>query len=261
MKYSVLMVMLLGLGACDAGSDGRDGPESREQLMAKIEGSVLYRERIMLRPGSELTVQLEDVSMADAPATIITAETMVLEGGPPYSFVLEYDPAGIDERMRYALRAKISNGERLLFTNDKYIDPFAGSPVEILVRSVPAPSPGAFALEGVRWGLVTLAGEKVAAGAGGNPVDIQFAGGDMRVSGFSGCNNYSGGYSREGVSQHGSALKIGPTASTMKACPDGMELEQNYQQMLNNVNAFRLQDDRLVLMSGPEELATFKALE
>jgi putative lipoprotein len=254
-----LLVLLtaLGLAACgERQADMTDEPAT----VAHIEGSVTYRERMMLPPGVEVEVQLQDISKADAGATVLATVLITPQGGPPYNFAIEYDPSTIDPRMRYALRATISMGERLLFTSTDYIDPFQGNPVEITVKRVPeAVRREGPALENTVWVLATLAGEPAPAGAGGKTVDIQFTGDDKRAAGFSGCNRYTGGYARDGVSEHGSPLKLGPMAGTMMACPDGGDLERNYLQVLGRVNAFRLEGDTLSLLAGPEVLATFRA--
>ncbi|GGO86255.1 hypothetical protein GCM10011348_36690 [Marinobacterium nitratireducens] len=105
-------------------------------LMRVISGDVWYRERIALPPGAEVLVTLEDQSRMDAPATVITRYTHIVDGPGPYSFRLVYDPAAIDERMRYGLRARIEHNGELLFTSTEHIDPFAlepGEPVRIMV--------------------------------------------------------------------------------------------------------------------------------
>jgi putative lipoprotein len=165
-------------------------------------------------------------------------------------------------RMRYALRARITNIEQLQFTNTEYIDPFSGNPVEVMVQMV-SRSGGAPAreLETSRWGLETLAGEPAAAGMGGRQVDLEFSKEDSRVGGFAGCNRFNGSYSREGAQEHGAPLSFGEhMAVTMMACPEGMELEQQYLKMLVGVTAFRLSGDILSLLAGPEVVATYRAL-
>lgn len=256
---SRLLVLLtaLGLAACGERQADMTGEPG---TLARIEGNVTYRERMMLPPGAEVEVQLQDISKADAGATVLATVLITPQGGPPYNFAIEYDPSSIDKRMRYALRASISMGERLLFTSTDYIDPFKGNPVEILVRRVPGEvrreGPP---LEGTVWVLATLAGEPAPAGAGGKTVDIQFSDDEKRAAGFSGCNRYTGSYALEGLSQHGSPLQLGPMAGTRMACPDGAELERDYLQALGRVNAFRLEGDTLSLLAGPEVLATFRA--
>lgn len=255
------LLTLSGLSAC--GGDSGQPPAAGEPggiSVARIEGSVWYRERIALPPGAEVEVQLQDVSRADAMATVLASVLLKPESGPPYPFSIEYDPASIDPRMRYALRATISLEGRLMFTSTDYIDPFAGNPVEVLVRRVPAPVQAKGpALEGTRWVLATLGDEAAPNGAGGKPVDLEFLSEEGRAAGFSGCNRYTGGYSREGASEHASPLSFGNLAGTMMACVEGGELEQSYLQTLARVDGFRLQGETLSLLAGPEVLATFRA--
>ncbi len=253
----LFLMAALGLAACGEGEPEMSGDSP---AVALIEGSVMYRERIMLPPGVEVEVQLQDISRADAGATVLSSVQLTPQGGPPYAFAIEYDPATIDPRMRYALRATISRGEQLLYTSNDYIDPFKGNPVEIMVQRVPeAVRRQGPPFEGTVWELQTLAGEAAPAGAGGKTVDLQFLAEEKRAAGFSGCNRYTGSYDPEGASEHGSSLKLGPMAGTMMACPEGTELERNYLQALGRVTGFRLDGDTLSLLAGPEVLATFKA--
>ena len=105
-------------------------------LMRVISGEVWYRERIAIPPGAKVIVVLEDQSKADAPATVITDYTHIVDGQGPYPFRLVYDPSALDERMRYGLRARIEKDAKLLFSSTEHIDPFAsapGEPVRVMV--------------------------------------------------------------------------------------------------------------------------------
>ena len=107
--------------------------------MKRIEGSVWYRERMMLPPNAEITVSLEDVSKMDVAADIIATTTFPAVGGPPWDFTMEYDPTGIDSRHRYAVRARIEVNGQLMFTNTTQIPAFSGEEgksLEILVSRV-----------------------------------------------------------------------------------------------------------------------------
>ena len=128
-----LALIATALIACGADNKGAAG----EQVMAKIEGSVFYRERIALPPNAVVEIQLEDVSRADAMATVMATLTLNSENGPPYAFSIDYDPAQIDSRMTYALRASIRVDDQLMFTTMDYTNPFSGNPVAVLVRRVP----------------------------------------------------------------------------------------------------------------------------
>lgn len=132
----VFLCLILALAACDAGSQGTPPPEA---MTGRISGSVLYRERMMLPPQALVEVQLQDISQADALASVLATVQLTPQGGPPYSFEIDYDPGSIDPRRRYALRATIAVGDTLMFTSTDYIDPFSGGEVEILVRRVAEP--------------------------------------------------------------------------------------------------------------------------
>ncbi len=83
-----------------------------------LSGSVIYRQRIGLRPGGLLTVSLQDVSRADAPADTVASATSVTGGsGVPIPYTLTYDASLIQANHTYAVRATIHYGERLAWTS------------------------------------------------------------------------------------------------------------------------------------------------
>lgn len=113
-----------------------------------IEGTVTYRERMMLPPDAQLEINLEDVSRADAPATVLATVTQSTATAPPWPFRISYDPATLDSRHRYGLRATVRHNDRLLFTSDTFVDAFAEEAPEILLVRVPGkpdPQPAAAA--------------------------------------------------------------------------------------------------------------------
>ena len=239
--------------------------------MKTIEGEVYYRERMLLPPGAEVEVQLQDISRADAPASVMASVMFKPEAPPPWPFSIEYDPAQVDARSRYALRATVTRGGKLLFTSTEYIDPFAAGPVKVLVSRVPGSARPAPANDpnqpaagngdtdgaGTTWILQTLEGKTAPAGAGGMPVELVLDAEQHSVAGFSGCNRYSGSFSDGGDSTHGTPLSFGPLASTQRACLDGGELERIYLDTLSRVDAYRMSDDQLELLAGGEVVATF----
>ncbi|SIN95153.1 META domain-containing protein [Algoriphagus halophilus] len=70
------------------------------------------------------------------------------------------------------------------------------------------------------------------------------------LSGFTGCNNFSGIYSLED-----SDLKLDPGAMTRKACPDVKEDE--FLQALGMVHSFELNQNKLILKGPAGDLMTF----
>ncbi|MGK9234869.1 YbaY family lipoprotein [Inquilinus limosus] len=100
---------------------------------ATVTGTATYRERIALPADAELIVQLLDVSLADAPSTVI-AEQRIAPVRVPVSFTLSYDPAKIDQSHVYAVSARVERGGQLLFVTDTrhpVLTQGSGSNVEI----------------------------------------------------------------------------------------------------------------------------------
>ena len=142
---------------------------------AAVTGTVTYRERIALPPTATISVQLQDVSRADAPAEVIAEQTIPSEGKQvPFAYRLEYDPAQIVESHTYAVRARITDGDRLLFINDTaYLVITRGNPVEnveVIVVPVGGTAPTTLPTTGgagLPWAAMLAAGALlVAAGLG-----------------------------------------------------------------------------------------------
>ena len=82
-----------------------------------VSGSVFYRERMAIPPGAVLRVSLLDVSRADAAADVIASLEVADPGNVPIDFELTYDPALIDDRGTYAVRATIDVDGTLWWTS------------------------------------------------------------------------------------------------------------------------------------------------
>jgi len=57
---------------------------------AKVTGTLMFRDRIILRPGTIVEVSLSDTSRADAPATELAGQVIENPEPPPIRFALEY---------------------------------------------------------------------------------------------------------------------------------------------------------------------------
>ena len=107
-----------------------------------ISGTVAYRERIALSPQAVVEISLQDVSRADAPATVIAKQRITNPGQGPIRFDLTYQAEDIDERMSYAIQARILEGGRLMFINDTHtavLTRGAGNHVDMMLVRVQAP--------------------------------------------------------------------------------------------------------------------------
>jgi len=113
-----------------------------------VTGTATYRERIALSPDAVFEATLEDVSKADAPAEVLSRIRIESPGQPPIRFEIPYDPARIDERHTYSVRATIRAGGRLLFTTDQHYPVLtrgASQSVDLLLRRVSGKLAGAAA--------------------------------------------------------------------------------------------------------------------
>jgi uncharacterized lipoprotein YbaY/uncharacterized lipoprotein NlpE involved in copper resistance len=130
-------IVLLALAA----TVGTAGCAARPSVAAtaSVTGAAAYRERIAMLPGAVFEATLEDISVADAPAAVISTVRQEDIGNPPYRFELAYDPARIVPSRRYAVRARITSEGRLLFTSDQVYPVITnGSPgtVDIVLKRV-----------------------------------------------------------------------------------------------------------------------------
>lgn len=113
-------------------------PKPAEAGMASVTGTVFYLERMALPPGAVLTVQLADVSVADAPADVIAKETRTLTTQVPVPFALSYDPERIVPSHSYAVQARIEVDGKLRFiSTTAYLVITNGKPVVVDVRVSP----------------------------------------------------------------------------------------------------------------------------
>ena len=106
-----------------------------------VTGTVTYLQRSALPPDAVVSVKLADVSKADAPAEIVSEQTIPTEGKQvPFPYSLPYDPAKIIESHTYVVQARIESGGKLLFINTTaYPVITRGSPtqnVEVIVEPV-----------------------------------------------------------------------------------------------------------------------------
>lgn len=112
-------------------------------------------------------------------------------------------------------------------------------------------------LENTLWTLTSLIGHAVAAGEGRRPPTITLQSDGKRVSGFTGCNQMAGSYTRDY-----SELRFGQMMSTRMACLDGgmMETERTFTDVLQRVRSWSISGNRLTLSDAAgAPLAVFEA--
>jgi putative lipoprotein len=157
-KLTMIVLGMLLLAACTPGSKNATKPAGLSVPASAVTGTVTYVQRSALPPTAVIEVQLQDVSKQDAPAEVISTQSMVADGKQvPFLYELKYDPAKIDPAHRYAVRATIKDGGQLLFTSTQSTPVITnGAPtsnVEIVVE--PVSSAGGTTAQSVITGTVT----------------------------------------------------------------------------------------------------------
>jgi len=90
-------------------------------LVSAVTGMAIIEGRQALPEGAVLSVQLQDTSVADASAVVLGEQsTPVDSAGLQLPFAVSFDPAEIDTRMSYSLRATVRAGDELLFTTTQH---------------------------------------------------------------------------------------------------------------------------------------------
>lgn len=132
----------LAMACSNEGGDSgtvAEGPPPAAATTATLTGTVGYRQRIALPPGAVVTVRLEDISLADAKATLLAEQVIESSSQVPIPFELNYDPTSVDPRHRYAVRAQIRVEDELWFTTTR-VNPVlndAGTgPVDLMLDMV-----------------------------------------------------------------------------------------------------------------------------
>jgi copper homeostasis protein (lipoprotein) len=118
-----------------------------------VTGTISYRERIALPATAVIEITLEDVSRPGAVSEVVARAEVSGPRQPPLPFALEYDPASITGSHRYAVRARILDAGRVLFTTAQaplVLTQGHGDTVRLMLTMVSSPameptSPGASA--------------------------------------------------------------------------------------------------------------------
>jgi uncharacterized lipoprotein YbaY/heat shock protein HslJ len=110
-------------------------------------------------------------------------------------------------------------------------------------------------LEGTNWKLSWIDGRPIVPGETERAPNLVFQATENRVTGFGGCNNFTGSYER-----NGNEVNIGRVAATLMACAEGMETEGAFFKSLEKVRGWKIMGQQLELYdAGGNLVARFEA--
>ncbi|MFL7837987.1 MAG: YbaY family lipoprotein [Candidatus Promineifilaceae bacterium] len=263
--------MTFAAGDAVAVTEGEEAASTEEtEVTVTVTGTVTYMERIALPDDAVVNVQLQDTSLADAPAVVLGEQTIETAGEQvPIPFEISYNPDDIVEGNTYVVRATINDGDgNLLFTSDTVIPVITNDnpteDVEIVTVSaasgeeVEAPAEeetetGEPALTGVVWswteftdpvqGILSIEDPSV--------YTVTFLE-DGSVAIKADCNNGSGSY----VADEDGAIDITVGAVTLALCADDSLSDQFIQYL--DAAAIYFFDNGDMLMDLPVDSGTLR---
>jgi putative lipoprotein len=256
---NIIVLAMLGFLATGCGPMENDATAPAADARGQVTGTIAFRERIILRPGTVVHVKLLQTSPADAAAKELATQVIENPAAPPIPFALEYDESAIDDRFSYSVRATVTRNDRLLLTTDTnyaVLTRGAGNSVDLMLVAPAAPPPRPDApLTNTYWKLVGIGSESYDHNTNNREPRVRFGKREGVISGFTGCNEFTGGYVIDG-----DRLELDEIAATQKACLEGMEVEQRFLQALRRVNRFEISGDSLQLLQDDTPELAFEAV-
>ena len=155
------------------------------------------------------------------------------------AFSLPYDVSDISEAATYAVRAKIEQDGKLLFSSmSRYpvLTQGASNTVDILVRKS---APHAVFFQGTGWTVIEIGDQRLTLA---KPQTIAF-GENGKLALFGGCNRFVGGFDK----QSGKLSFSEVMAGTLMACPPAIETEERrFIDALQNVSRYEVENGELI---------------
>ena len=229
--------------------EGRKVKWSRSFKQVKhLEGSLFFRERIMLPP--EVTVS---VRLLTEDGTVAGQSVSLLSGREELTFRIGFlssdlkDTAGIEASVFYGK-------EPLFATPEGTRVELNERPSVLLHHAVPIKEQ-ATPLKGTYWRLKELDG-KPAESFADQPEAHLILREKGEATGSDGCNNFFMGWE----SSDGS-ISFTPGGATLRLCPNGEEQARKMLQMFPTVKAWNISGGQLELRSDEKLEAVFEAVE
>ena len=98
----ILSSVLIGCGLSSSG-------------LTRLEGQIYWEDGGVLPPGSTVSVQIVNASLADKTETL-TQTSFEAVGSPPIDFFVEYEKSKVDDRMLYTATVRIEDPDgKLLY--------------------------------------------------------------------------------------------------------------------------------------------------
>jgi heat shock protein HslJ len=229
--------------------EGKQVKWSRSFKQVKhLEGTLFFRERIMLPPEVNVGVRLLTKEGAIAGQNAST-----LSGRAELKFRVCFLASDLEDNA--ALEASVFYGREPLFTAPSGTKvSLDGHPSVLLHHAVPNHEQE-LPLKGTYWRLKELDG-KLVESFPGQPEAHLILREKGEAAGSDGCNNFFMGWEESDGN-----ISFTPGGSTLRLCPEGEEQAQKMLQMFPLVNEWKISDGKLELCTEDSVAAIFEAVE
>jgi len=266
MRALAFSLFVLAIVGCSTGSDKKPSAAGNA-----IVGTVTYRQRMSLAPDATVVVRLEDVTRADAPATVLAeSRERANDRQVPIPFSLPYDPGRIENGHTYVLRATISDEDEMLFTTTTMTPVLSNGVtggVELVLEPADSPPPAGGSpaggntastatLENTYWKALRLNDHDIVVTDEIRETHFVLHAENHTVAGNGGCNKMFGSYRLNGDS-----LLFSGLGATLMACPEpGMSNERMLNEVLTKTATYRIAGETLQLFRDGEVIGNFKSV-
>lgn len=218
------------------------------QKVKSLEGTLFFRERMMLPPEVTVSVQLKGKDGVVVGQSIASAS-----GHAELAFCVDYlasdlkEEAGIEAAVFYGSEPLFASPEGTVVKLDE-------RPAVLLHHAVPSQSKNV-SLKDTYWRLKELDG-KPAESFAEQPEAHLILRDKGQAIGSDGCNNFFMNWEGEGEN-----MSFQPGGATLRICPNGAEQAQKMLQMFPSVKSWNITGGQLELRSDDKVVAVFEAVE
>jgi putative lipoprotein len=124
--------------------------------------------------------------------------------------------------------------------------------VVVTVITIPAPvsDPALIGTWTYKGAMMATGSGQIPVIANTNSITLTFKN-DGTLTGFSGCNNFNGGYTLSGkTTEFGKEITIGPLASTKMYCADTADFETSYLNNLQKTQTYTIPNNTMMLRTS-----------
>lgn len=254
----VVLLIALGVGGYYVWQGNVGADELQITTDSTLTGTVVYRERIALPPGSSLVVQLLDITESETEPVLIAEQTIITRGeNVPIAYAIPYNQSQILPDRQYVVEASILAEGDLYFATTAYTpvltaDAQTGNVDLLLVQNgtrseagTETPRVEEITLPGSVWSWVRTDNDPLASvhpvvAPVGNEYVLTFRE-SATFNSTTDCNRIAGSFAK-----NGEVLSFGSISMTEMACPDS--LDTLYAAELGRVTSYVISGNELRLI-------------